>query len=341
MTTKIISITSIFTFLLIINFSCSNKNKSDKSISYAVPKDTSIIGLISDSIIHSPKNPELYADRAKIYFTQKELNLALRDMEKAISLDSLNVDYYNIISDNWILKGNSKPAKEYLDKAYKINPENTGTLIRLAKLYLYIDHYEKCFYYVNEAIKINPALSIPYFVKGLCYDQMGDSIKAIKEYQTAVERNPDFYEAYILLGLKYAQMKDTLAILYNRNAIRLKPKSIEAHYNQGIFLQNIAKYDRALAEYKYIIENIDSTYAQAYYNIGYMYLEYSGKYDKAIKYFKKAVKFDPDAPNSWYNLGLSYERNNNKKQAVKMYKKAIEIMPGYKLAIDALKRVSK
>ena len=333
--------------LLIIIFSvfvisCNTQSKKENNQqTYQLPKDTSIIGLISDSIIHSPGNAELYADRAKLYFAKRELNLAIRDMENAIKYDSTNNEYYNLISDYWIIKGNSKPAKEYLDKAYKNDPKNTGTLIRLAKLYLYIDHYDKCFDYVNQAIEINPALAMPHFVKGLCYDQMQDTARAIREYQTAVERNPDFYEAYILLGLKFADKKDTLAIQYNKNAISLRPNSIEAHYNQGIFLQSIGEYDRAMAEYKYIIDNIDSTYAQAYYNMGYMYLEYSNKYDKAIELFEKSAKFDDSSPATWYNLGLSYERNKQKDKAKEMYEKSLQLMPNYQLAIDGLKRVTK
>jgi len=52
---------------------------------------------------------------------------------------------------------------------------------------------------VNEAIKINSGLAVPYFVKGLIYDDMADTLRAIKQYQIAIERNPDFYEVYILL----------------------------------------------------------------------------------------------------------------------------------------------
>ncbi len=332
---------ALLIIIVSVLFSCTNNKHTENLQTQTLPKDTSIIGIISDSIIHNPKNARLYADRAKIYFLKKELNLAIRDMQKAIKFDSTNIEYYNLISDYWILNGNSKPAKEYLDKAYSIDKENTGTLIRLAKLYLYVDHYEECFDYVNQAINVNPSLAMPYFVKALCYDQIGDSLKAIKNYQTAVERNPDFYDAYILLGLKYAQMKDTMAILYNNNAIRLKPNSIEAHYNQGIFMQNNGMYDRALKEYNYIINNIDSTYAQAYYNIGYMYLEYSNNIKKAIEYYKKAVKYDPENPMALYNLGLAYERNKQYKKALQAYKMSLNLAPNYNLAKQAVKRLTK
>lgn len=326
--------------VIIIFASCSENNKvevSDSEISSKI--DTGVIAQITKKIKQTPNDAVLFRDRAVMYFSYQDIDNAIKDLETAIKLDSTNTDYLNLIADYWIIKGNSKPTKIYLDKSIAINPENTGTLIRLAKLYLYIENHQEAFNYINEAIKINSGLAVPYFVKGLIYDDMADTLRAIKQYQTAVERNPDFYEVYILLGLKYAQLKDTMAISYYKNAIRIKPQSVEAHYNLGLFLQENTLYDRAIAEYDYILNNIDSLNYQAIYNKGYMYLVYSKNYDKALKFFKKAYEINPNSPNGIYNLGLAYEKNGNKEKAREYYNKVLRILPSYQLAFDGLKRL--
>jgi tetratricopeptide (TPR) repeat protein len=331
----------LVTLVVVVFLSCHNDKKvaiSDKEISTKV--DTGVIAQITQKIKQTPTDAVLFKDRAVMYFTYHDIDNAIKDLETAIKLDSTNTDYLNLIADYWIIKGNSKPTKKYLDRSIAINPENTGTLIRLAKLYLYIEKHQEAFNYINEAIKINSGLAVPYFVKGLIYDDMADTLRAIKQYQTAIERNPDFYEVYILLGLKHAQLKDTLAVSYYKNAIRIKPKSVEAHYNLAMFFQENGYYDRAISEYDYILNNIDSVNYQAIYNKGYMYLEFSRNYDKALKLFTKAYQINQSSPNGIYNLGLAYEKIGNKEKAKEYYNKVLRILPSYQLAIDGLKRLN-
>ena len=326
--------------VLIIFASCSdNKGITISENEILTKVDTGVIAKITQEIKQTPNDAVLFKDRAVIYFAFHDIDNAIKDLETAIKLDSVNTDYLNLIADYWIIKGNSKPTKKYLDKSIAINPENTGTLIRLAKLYLYIEKHQEAFNYINEAIKINSGLAIPYFVKGLIYDDMADTLRAIKQYQTAIERNPDFYEVYILLGLKHAQLNDSLAIYYYKNAIRINPQSVEAHYNLAMFFQENAYYNRAISEYDYILNNIDSLNYQAIYNKGYMYLEFSKNYDKALSLFIKAYKINPNSPNGIYNLGLVYEKTGNKEKANEYYNNVLRIFPSYQLAIDGLKRL--
>ena len=326
--------------VLIIFASCKNEKKvniTDKEISTKI--DTGIIGKITAKIKADPNDAVLYKDRAVMYFSYRDVDNAIKNLETALKIDSTNADYYNLIADYWIIKGNSKPTKEYLDKCLKLHPENTGTLTRLAKLYLYIGKHQEAFNYINEAIKINSGLANPYFIKGLIYDDMGDTLRAIKQYQTAIERNPDFYEVYILLGLKHADLKDTLAISYYKNAIRIKPLSAEAHYDLAMFYQENGYFDRAVNEYDYIINNIDSTNYEAYYNKGYLYLQFSTNYEKSITLFTKAYQLNQNNPNIIYNLGLAYEKNGEKQKAKDFFNKALKILPSHKLSIEALQRL--
>ena len=52
-------------------------------------------------------------------------------------------------------------------------------------------------------------------------------------------------------------------------------------------------------------------------------------YKKAIKNFKKAIAVNPNRPEVFYNLGLSFHGNGNLEKSIESYKKAIQLKPDY------------
>ncbi|WP_299229045.1 DUF2911 domain-containing protein [uncultured Psychroserpens sp.] len=50
-------------------------------------------------------------------------------------------------------------------------------------------------------------------------------------------------------------------------------------------------------------------------------------YDRALTYFKKAAKLDPDNPNVYDSLGEAYKTMGNKKEAIKLFKKSLSMNP--------------
>jgi len=56
-------------------------------------------------------------------------------------------------------------------------------------------------------------------------------------------------------------------------------------------------------------------------NLGVAWYE-RGDYDKAIKYYKRAVELNPDFVEAYNNLGVSYAKQGNYSQAIECYKKA-------------------
>lgn len=50
-------------------------------------------------------------------------------------------------------------------------------------------------------------------------------------------------------------------------------------------------------------------------------------FKKAVQYFEKAVREDPEFAFAWDNLGLSYRKLNNFDKAIKCYKKSLKIDP--------------
>lgn len=328
----IISVITIFV-------SCNNGSEIeiDESKITKFSNDTGIVANLTKEIIKDSKNAELYKKRAVALMNRNLANDAISDLEIAILLDTGNTEYLNLISDYWLIAGNSKPTKDYLDKSLKINPENTETLVRLAKLHLFVGEITKSFEYSNKAIKINPNIYMPYFVKSMCYMDIKDTTKAIRELQNSVAMNPDFYDGYQFLAVLSSETDDSLAIKYFNIAQSIK-NTVEARYGLAYYYQEHQKYDEAIIEYNYIINNLDSTYSNSFYNIGYINLVYLKNYEEALKYFNLSHKFEPNNPNTYYNIGRSYEKIGNKIKAKENFEKALKLNPDHELSKKGLKR---
>jgi len=91
-------------------------------------------------------------------------------------------------------------------------------------------------------------------------------------------------------------------------------------------------------------------------DLGYQFLE-AKDYDKAKQYLEQALEINPDNPYALLNMGVVYEAQGNRDEAIKMYEKVITLNPedrafestdsekiGYKLtdiAADNLKRLKE
>ena len=330
-------------FISIVSFFVSCQNETEIKIDDAqITKFSSDTGKVADltkEIIKDSKNAELYKERAIALMEVNNVSDAISDLEAAIMLDTTNTEYLNLISDYWLIAGNSKPTKDFLDKSLALEPKNTETLIRLAKLHLFVGEITKSFEYSNNAIKINPNLYMPYFVKSMCYMDMKDTSKAIRELQKSVSMNPDFYDGYQLLGVLSSETNDSLAISYFKNAQTINTESIEAHYGLGYYYQEHNRFDEAISEYNYIIDNIDSTYSSSYYNIGYINLVYLEDYKNALHYFELSRKYEPNNADTYYNIGRSYENLGDKVKAKENFEKALKLDPKHELSTKGLGRL--
>ena len=147
------------------------------------------------------------------------------------------------------------------------------------------------------------------------------------------------YSAEELWRKAYAhQMNGDLA-----EAIELYHASItayptaEAHTFLGWSLSFLGRYDDAIAECYSAIE-LDPAFGNPYNDIG-VYLMEQGHYHDAIAWLLKATTApryeSPYFP--WMNLGRAYEKIGPWNEALRCYRRALELEPKYEVAQQALK----
>ena len=86
---------------------------------------------------------------------------------------------------------------------------------------------------------------------------------------------------------------------------------------------------------------MDTTFRDAHYNIGYINLVYLLDFKAASECFTKAIEIDSLYAESWYNRGLSYEQLKEYQKAYEDYQKALKLKVNYDKAIEGLNRLDK
>ncbi len=325
--------------LLIVLSGCRNNTNNDRQLQVS---DTGKmpLELLNKEILLDASNPNLYHSRAIFYLSDRQFDKALKDINQAILLDSLKSVYFVTLSDIYLMMGQPQNSRDVLIRAMNINPDDTDARLKLAKLYLIMKDYRNCYEMVRQLLLIDNNIASAYFTRAIGLLEQGDTNRAVADLMQAVDKNQDYYEAYLQLGDLYAIKKDPLAEAYLKNALSIRPKSLEALYMLGMYYQETSEYKKAIEIYQNLAK-IDSSFREAPYNIGYIYLVYLNDFKQAIPYFTESLKKDPGYYQAYFNRGYAYELAGEFKKATEDYQRALKIKVNYDKAIEGLNRIDK
>jgi tetratricopeptide (TPR) repeat protein len=288
---------------------------------------------LNQAIKDEPDNYKHYISRSKYLSSKSRFADAIRDLDRALGLDSMQAEIYVEKGEVYWMQKDVKSAYAQYKKSVEKNNQYVPGLIKTASIEIVLNNYDQALKYLDDALKVEVTNPEVYYFKGRLFKTKGDTATAISSYQTAVELNPQFYDAYVELALLVANQKNDLADEYYKTAIGVRPRSVEVWYNRAMFLQEngyreAEYYTRALACYDTIVQ-IDKNFSAAYYNKGYIFCTYLNEYTKAIEQFTKAIEHYPSYFQAFYSRGVCYEKMNNRKLALADYEQALKIKPDY------------
>ncbi len=318
---------------------CSGNETTSEKGQGSVADSTQIaIAEISEKIGANPNDAALLIERAKLFQIAGNYKAGFEDASKAVGIDSSKAPYWLEYGKTAFAVENYLRSEQGYMNCVRLDNKNTDCLIKLAEFYLFRSNPKMALDFANQALKIDVNLARPYFIKGWTYMMAGDTGLASTSYQTAVELDPNFYDAYIQLGILASDAKKDVSLDYSNSAIAIRPTTIEAYYFKGTFLQNRGRNEEAIQTYREIIA-VDSMYAQAWYNIGYIKLTRENKPDSAIDFFSKAISVDKNYAEAYYNRGYCKELTGEKAKAANDYKLSLGLRNDFTLAKEGLARV--
>ncbi len=323
-------------FVIILIAACGGKNTENNSETIATTGDPAIDEL-SRKIEANPENSSLYAARAGLFYEKGGYDEAIADLQKALSMDSTNVEYLHVLADVYLDYYQSRNALETMQKTATLYPERIPTLLKLSEFQLILKKHEESMRTIDRILRLDPQNADAYQLFGLNFKETGDTIRAINSFQKSVELNPDLIDSWINLGQLHAAIGSKMAARFFDNAILIAPNNTEALHAKADYLQDQNDLTGAIDLYKKIVI-IDPQYEEAHFNAGLLYLDLDS-IPQAYQQFDLAVKVNPTFVQGYFYRGVAAAFKGNTAQAKADYQQALKLAPDYTQAQEALKQL--
>lgn len=267
-------------------------------------------------------------------FSKKVLNISLKE-ELDIDEGELVGAYKQSIAD-----ANSYISKGKYQEAFNIYNSISGIIkrekvfIKCSILALLLNKNNKSINFANKALEINYKNYYALFLKGLCYTNIKKYDKSIKYLREAIRYNnevPDIYKALGKALWLNGDIKESINTL--EKTLSLNESDVETKLYLGVIYSNMFRADMALIYLDEVL-NVESDNHMALSNKGKV-LKYLGKYDEAIAFFRKALKYNKDSYTALIGMGLTLIDKNRIREASLyivrwLVKYHIDFMEGYK-----------
>ena len=190
--------------------------------------------------------------------------------------------------------------------------------------------------YFQQAIAKDPAYAPAYTDLANCYALLGAEegpekllAPAKAAVQRALEIDRDLAEAHAALSfIKWVYELDWPGAESEvKQALKLNPKSAEAHYTYARLLADVGRFEEAQAQALISIE-MDPLSIQTRKRVPYI-LFLSRRYDEAITEYRKLIDVAPDFMPAQRESGLAYEQKKMYEEAFRQFQKASEMPENY------------
>ena len=227
------------------------------------------------------------------HYKRKDYKTAEVFCYKILSIDSSHFDSISLLANIFAIKRNFDKAKEFLEKAIKIQPKNTSILNNLGTAYKELGKSKEAINFYQKALEIDSNHSNANYNLGVEFYKLKELKKAKNYLEKTVKIQPDYALAHFSLGNVQKEFKELKkAKLSYLRAIELRPNFASAHNNLGLVFSEIGNPQNAIRCYNKAIE-INSNHAGAYNNLGRIYTE-TGEFEKAINSHQMAIKLEPE-----------------------------------------------
>ena len=159
----------------------------------------------------------------------------------------------------------------------------------------------------------------------MAYRKIGEPHEAIKYFEKAFETNNKDVTSLNSIGLilKFYEKYDEALVYFNK-AISIQPSYVY-YSNRGNTKAALGDFDGALDDF-YIALRYNNKSHEVYNNIASAFNE-KGMPADALPYLKKAIQLKDDYADAYNNLGIANEFLKNREVSIKYFKKALEFDP--------------
>ena len=283
--------------------------------------------------IKAYETAEVWIKCGKCLEKQKKFEDACADYEKAISLDDENYLAYYKLGWSLVRIGNRTKGVEVLEKALELNPGNSEILTKLGEVIVREGtDLEKAVKFLEAALRNNPSNPDTLVALGRALEKLDRVDEAATKYEAALLLPITNINAYFYLGVIHEKRKDfKKSITLFKKCLHLDRSHFSSALHLATMLANTGEDEKAQKYFKYAIK-LEPDSVPAHFNLGKLLHASPAHIDEAADHYKIVINLDNQHYRGLCQLGIYYLEKKQFKQSVEYLQKSIQIHPSFLLS---------
>ena len=306
--------------------SANNLSKSDKFTALLYYSKISFIAGDLDGALQSsieaydirPNSIELLKHRGNLYRLSNKPKLAIKDFNKALSLDYDNRELYFYRGLSYIQLKNHTNAEldleKYLSLSDKSDYNRPQALLEFAIVKFYLGDNLEALNNFNEVISMIPLEASSYAYRGFIHYQNKSYQQAIDDFNIGINSGVFGNEIYLYRGNSYFYKgKYEYALKDINTYLSRNPNDInniyDSYINRSIIFYTLGYYEDALRDINQALE-VKSNDGEAYVHRANIN-RYLDRIDESMNDLNKAIEYGSNHIDIYLSRGLIYAYNQN------------------------------
>ena len=229
---------------------------------------------------------------------------------------------------------------ESLKKAVTNHPDSLLLVHDLIEQFRNEGHYDSAVALTDQQIQKDSGNAYLWHIKATLYFENDDTLEAIDALKHAIDIYP-LPEYLAALGTIYAEIKNRNALAIADELIQLNTDKSSKHafFIKGLYYNFSNKPDSAILFLDRSLQ-LDYTYMYAYREKAIALYQLQ-KYEEAINVLRRAVTLQNNFDEAYFWMGKSYEKLDQKQDAILCYQNALLYDKDYMEAKEAMERLQK
>lgn len=258
------------------------------------------------------------------YRKTNNYNLASKWFTTAVTINPVNDQAYYELAELLLEGKKFDRCRFYANKAIELDPENSTYHGLMAKILYDTENVDTAIGYLRDVLETK--VDDPYLIGEIAIDyQRSGRMKEFEQYQKKFQEMPNptsnFYE-YMIYSSQLNESIDSV-IKYSNELLKINPGSMEVRLTLGEFYLKKGNLKEALYIFESVKERLPS-YPRVNYWIAKIYLLLKD-YPKALAAGQDEIKYNPILEHGHYIVGETYKQQQKYPEALLSFEKALSL----------------
>src|SRR2546430_6848996 len=287
----------------------------------------SVVDSLAAVVKQSPGLLQAELMLAEAYRALGRLDDAIAIVRDQIKRSPQNAASYFVLG--FILQQQNKvtEAREALEKAAQLAPDNPSSLQQLVDLDVASKNYAAGHRRVDEVLQKQPKSALGYYLRGKLYLSEKKFDLAQTALLKAIDLDLNLSSAYDLLAAAFLYANNPSEVLNQMNAVMAKkPDNLQALLATGMIYSQMKEFNKARDAYEKVIA-ASITHVLALNNLAYIYAEKLNDLKRGSELVQKARSIAPTNPSVLDTLGWITYKQGDYKQAADLLRESVAESP--------------